>query len=386
MEARHFLGEPVAVALSDGRDGALYAALNLGHFGVKLHRRDVGGASGSNAGWTEIATPAYPVKPDDSADPLEWKNKQIWALAAGGADQPGVRWAGTLPGGLFRSSDRGDSWELVRALWDVPQRGEWFGGGYHVPGIHSISVDPRNSARVLVAVSCGGVWRTEDGGASWVVSSTGMRADYMPPELNENEAVQDPHRVVCSAGSPDVLWCQHPNGIWRSSDGGRRWEETTGVPVSNFGFAVGGPSARRQHGLVRAGRSGPAPHSRRLRAGGDAHARRGAQLRGLARRLAAGAMLRPGVPPRPGRVRRRQQLADGLDHGWCVGVKRRGRELADGVEHDAAGVCGLLRGVELNDTVVAALHASFWGFFAGTGVFGALKPVWGHFCTTAGIA
>ena len=238
MEARHFLGEPVAVALSDGRDGALYAALNLGHFGVKLHRRDVGGASGSNAGWTEIATPAYPVKPDDSADPLEWKNKQIWALAAGGADQPGVRWAGTLPGGLFRSSDRGDSWELVRALWDVPQRGEWFGGGYHVPGIHSISVDPRNSARVLVAVSCGDVWRTEDGGASWVVSSTGMRADYMPPELNENEAVQDPHRVVCSAGSPDVLWCQHPNGIWRSSDGGRRWEETTGVPVSNFGFAV----------------------------------------------------------------------------------------------------------------------------------------------------
>ncbi len=230
---RHFLGEPVSIALADPRDGALYAALNLGHFGVKLHRRDKGADS-----WTEIAAPAYPLKPADSADPVEWKNKLIWALEPGGADQPGVLWAGTLPGGLFKSRDRGDSWELVRSLWDVPQRSEWFGGGYDVPGIHSICVDPRNSEHVLVAVSCGGVWRTEDGGASWTVSATGMRADYMPPELNENEAVQDPHRVVRSAASPDMLWCQHHNGMWRSGDGGRRWEEITGAPVSNFGFAV----------------------------------------------------------------------------------------------------------------------------------------------------
>ncbi len=231
--ARHFLGEPVSIALSDPRDGTLYAALNLGHFGVKLHRRDAGSDS-----WTEIAAPAYPLKPEDSADPVDWKNKLIWSLEAGGADQPGVLWAGTLPGGLFKSLDRGDSWELVRSLWDVPQRSEWFGGGYDVPGIHSICVDPRDSRKVLVGVSCGGVWRTEDGGASWSVSSTGMRADYMPPELNENEAVQDPHRVARSGGSPDMLWCQHHNGMWRSSDGGQRWEEITGVPVSNFGFAV----------------------------------------------------------------------------------------------------------------------------------------------------
>jgi hypothetical protein len=230
---RHFLGEPVSIALHDGRDGALYAALNLGHFGVKLHRRDAGAGS-----WTEIAAPAYPLKPADSTDPLDWKNKLVWSLAAGGADQPGVLWAGTLPGGLFKSLDRGDSWTLQRGLWDLPQRAEWFGGGYDTPGIHSICVDPRNSDHVLVAVSCGGVWRTEDGGASWTVSATGMRADYMPPELNENEAVQDPHRIVRCAAAPDVLWCQHHNGMWRSSDNGHRWEEITGVPVSNFGFAV----------------------------------------------------------------------------------------------------------------------------------------------------
>ncbi|HEY0063093.1 MAG TPA: exo-alpha-sialidase [Telluria sp.] len=231
--ARHFLGEPVSIALDDARDGTLYAALNLGHFGVKLHRRDAGSTV-----WTEIAAPAYPRKPEDSPDKVEWKNKLIWSLEAGGADQPGVLWAGTLPGGLFRSADRGASWQLVQALWDVPQRAEWFGGGYDVPGIHSISVDPRNSDHVLVAVSCGGVWRTEDGGASWAVSATGMRADYMPPELNENEAVQDPHRIVRAHATPDRLWCQHHNGIWHSDNGGRRWQELRDVAPSTFGFAV----------------------------------------------------------------------------------------------------------------------------------------------------
>lgn len=229
----HFLGEPVSMALHDRRDGTLYAALNLGHFGVKLHRRDAGSEV-----WTEVAAPSYPPKPDGSADPVDWNNKLIWSLAAGGADQPGLLWAGTLPGGLFRSNDRGASWELVRSLWDVPQRAEWFGGGYDVPGIHSISVDPRDSRQLLVAVSCGGVWRSEDGGASWTVSSTGMRADYMPPELNENEAVQDPHRVVRAHGDPDTLWCQHHNGMWRSANGGRSWGEITTAPLSRFGFAV----------------------------------------------------------------------------------------------------------------------------------------------------
>ena len=233
LGARHFLGEPVSVCLFDRRDGTLYAALNLGHFGVKLHRRDALADS-----WTEIAAPAYPLKPEGSADPVEWKNKLIWSLEAGGNDEPGVLWAGTLPGGLFKSANRGDSWHLVQALWDVPQRAEWFGGGYDVPGIHSICVDPRDSRQVLVGISCGGVWRTEDGGESWTISATGMRADYMPPELNENEAVQDPHRIVRSLAHPDLLWCQHHNGMWRSTDGGRHWQEITAAAVSNFGFAV----------------------------------------------------------------------------------------------------------------------------------------------------
>lgn len=230
--AIHFLGEPVSMALHDRRDGSLYAALNLGHFGVKLHRRDPGADT-----WTEVAAPLYPAKPADSDDPVEWKLKLLWSLETGGADEPGVLWAGTLPGGLFKSSDRGASWQLVRSLWDLPQRRDWMGGGYDVPGIHSICVDPRDSKRMLVAVSVGGVWRTEDGGATWTSSAKGMRADYMPPEQSEDESIQDPHRMVRCAGQPDVLWCQHHCGIWRSADDARSWQQVK-APVSSFGFAV----------------------------------------------------------------------------------------------------------------------------------------------------
>ena len=55
--------------------------------------------------------------------------QKIWALTAGAASQPGRLWAGTIPGGLFRSDDRGESWQLQRSFWDLPQRRQWFGGG-----------------------------------------------------------------------------------------------------------------------------------------------------------------------------------------------------------------------------------------------------------------
>lgn len=231
-----FLGEPVTMLLSDRRDGAEYAALNLGHFGVKLHRRDKGAGT-----WTEIATPAYPPQPQPRGEDVEWKLSLIWALAAGGQDEPGVLWAGTLPGGLFRSTNRGDSWELVHALWDKPERKAWFGGGYDVPGIHSICVDPRDSRHVLVGISCGGAWVTHDGGENWVLSASGMQANYMPPEQAGDGNIQDPHLIAQCATVPDVLWCQHHAGIWRSSNGGKSWQEigqAAKQQLSDFGFAV----------------------------------------------------------------------------------------------------------------------------------------------------
>jgi hypothetical protein len=232
-----FLGDNVSLTLTDRRDGRRYAALDHGHFGVKLHRSTANG-------WEEIATPTYPQKPEGYEEndmwgrPLNWSTARIWALEAGGPDEPGVIWCGTLPGGLFRSADHGQSWEIVRALWEHPLRRKWNGGGADLPGIHSICVDPRNSKRVWVAVSTGGIWFTEDAGASWSLRGDGMRAEYMPPEQAHDPISQDVHCLVQCPQAPQRMWVQHHNGIFVSSDEGKTFSEIKGVEPSVFGFPV----------------------------------------------------------------------------------------------------------------------------------------------------
>jgi len=234
------LGDPVTFTRFDARSGTLWSCMSLGHFGPKLRRSTDGGET-----WEETATPEYPEPgPEETdEDPIRgevrpWTLGPIWSFEAGLADQPGRLWLGAMPGGLFRSDDNGESWELVRGLWDHPDRKKWFGGGADHPVIHSICVDPRDGRKVLVAVSCGGVWMTEDDGQTWECTSTGMRAEYMPPEQAYDLPIQDPHLVVRSAANPDRLWCQHHNGMYRSDDGGRSWVEFKDVEPSTFGFAV----------------------------------------------------------------------------------------------------------------------------------------------------
>lgn len=227
-----FLGNPVSMVMRDRRDHCLYAALALGHFGVKLHRSDDDGAH-----WQEIAAPSYPQAAEGESQ--EGNSLELlWALEEAGDDQPGELWAGTIPGGLFRSRDRGKSWELNEPLWNIPARSEWFGGGYEHPGIHSICVHPADSRNVVVAVSCGGIWATTDGGASWSCRAEGMRAAYMPPERANDPIIQDAHRMVQSTADPDCFWVQHHNGIFRTVDGCQSWQEITDVQPSNFGFAT----------------------------------------------------------------------------------------------------------------------------------------------------
>ncbi len=242
LVGRHFLGVNVSLSHGDERSGRWYAALDHGHFGVKLHRSQDGGQS-----WSEIGVPTYPkrapdAKPEISADGqvVPWDLKRIWALASGAAHEDGRLWCGTLPGGLFTSDDHGDHWQLNQALWRMPERLKWAGGGADYPGIHSICVDPRDSRTVRIAVSCGGVWITTDGGASWRVTSQGLFAEYMPPEGREDPIVQDPHLMRQCPAEPDRLWIQHHNGVFQSRDGARTWQHCADVPPhgNGFGFAV----------------------------------------------------------------------------------------------------------------------------------------------------
>src|SRR5579871_4185643 len=152
-----FLGDPISMLLADPRDGTLYAAEALGHFGVKLQRsRDAGET------WQEVVAPAFP-KSDADGPSVSY----LFCLEPGGAEQEGWIWCGTIPAGLFLSKDRGETWAMNEALWDLPERKEWMGGGFDHAGVASICIDPRDTAHITVGVSTGGVWTSVDAGGHW---------------------------------------------------------------------------------------------------------------------------------------------------------------------------------------------------------------------------
>ncbi|HKS89814.1 MAG TPA: sialidase family protein, partial [Stellaceae bacterium] len=226
-----FLGDPISAVLALP-DGALYAALDLGHFGAKLWRR------GPEGKWQEIAVPVFPPKPPGSDDdPHPWSLGKIWVIEPGGV--PDRLWAGTMPGGLFRSDDGGGSWSLNETLWHMPERRQWMGvAGGEQPGINSVLIDPRDPDDIRVGVSTAGMWASSDGGASWHIINRGMYNEYMPPEQREEPIAQDIHRLSRCAAHPDVVWCQHHNAVFRSEDGGAGWRELTAITPAKFGFAV----------------------------------------------------------------------------------------------------------------------------------------------------
>ncbi len=227
VEQLNFVADPVTMVLPPDASGRMLAALNLGHFGAKLQASDDAGKT-----WHEVTPPTFPPQPEQAEGPA-WKLEQIWALERAGE----ALWAGTLPGGLFNSLDGGASWQLNEPLWHEPKRLAWMGGGNPSPAMHSVCPHPTHPDELLVGISCGGAWRTTDAGRSWALRARGMRADFMPPELAEDENSQDPHLIVRCQAEPDVLWCQHHCGIFRSTDNGASWQELQAQP-SSFGFAV----------------------------------------------------------------------------------------------------------------------------------------------------
>jgi photosystem II stability/assembly factor-like uncharacterized protein len=233
-------GQPVAYAAADARTGSLWACLDHGHWGQKLQRSgDMGDT------WEEVPAPKYPEGaeimkgfPGGEQHRKQATLRYLWVFAPGGTDQPGRIYLGTEPGALFRSDDNGESFALVDGLWNHPSRlTSWFGGGRDTPGIHSIMVDPRDSRRLLVGISCAGVFETVDDGATWTPRNQGLKAEFLPDP--DAEVGHDPHFATWCPIAPDVLWQQNHCGVFRSTDGARSWRKISqeGGPA-HFGFPI----------------------------------------------------------------------------------------------------------------------------------------------------
>ena len=175
--------------------------------------------------------PALVSFPDDLGDSVE----RIWQLVASPCDG-NVVWAGTQPSALFRSDDGGQTFQLVRSLWDHPHRSQWV-AGFGGQAIHTILPHPTDPDVVTVAMSTGGVYRTTDRGESWNPANHGIRADFMPG-VESPEFGQCVHKVAADAENPDVLYAQNHGGVFRTDDAGGSWTPIHDGLPADFGFPI----------------------------------------------------------------------------------------------------------------------------------------------------
>lgn len=221
------IGTPVYAMALDQRVGRrrIWMASQSWQWGTFLRTSDDFGKS-----WTEPET--YTLKfPEET----EAKLKNIWQIRPGRADEPDTLYCGVEPTALFRSTDNGGSWSLVRGLWDHPHRQYWApGGGGQC--LHTIVLDPKDKKRMLTAMSTGGVYRSENGGESWTARNQGVRVQFMPDKYPEFG--QCVHKVVQHPSKPQRLFLQNHWGLYRSDDWGDTWRDiANGVP-SDFGFCM----------------------------------------------------------------------------------------------------------------------------------------------------
>ena len=161
--------------------------------------------------------------------------ERVWQIQPGGAAEPDVVYAGTQPSALFRSEDRGESFELVRSLWDHPHREQW-SAGFGGQAIHTIVPHPTEPQQITVAMSTGGVYRSYDGGDSWNPANVGIKAYFFPdpwPEFG-----QCVHKVASHPRTPDRLFAQNHHGVYRSDDGGDAWVSIADGLPADFGFPI----------------------------------------------------------------------------------------------------------------------------------------------------
>ena len=227
MGGPYFAGAPVyAMAYDDrGRRPCLWAAAESMHWGSVLH-------SSGDFGKTWTKPDAANVRfPEDTGLAL----KQIWQICPGRASEPEVLYCGVAPAALFESRDSGRTWQLVRGLFDHPHRPKWSPGGGGLT-LHTILPHPTDRQRLLVAISTGGVYRTEDGGRSFQVSNRGIRAEFLPDK--HPEFGQCVHKVVRHPSRPERFFLQNHWGLYRSDDGGGSWKDVANGVPSDFGFAM----------------------------------------------------------------------------------------------------------------------------------------------------
>jgi len=223
----YFHGQGVNAMAYDGRNGKhrLWVSANNVMWGAFLRSSDDFGRIWTNPLEASIRFPT------ESGASL----RNIWQICLGRNEEPERLYCGVEPAALFESRDDGESWSLVRGLYEHPHRPRWMPGNGGLI-LHTILPDPSNKNRMHVAVSAGGVYRTEDGGTTWQARNNGVRVVFLPEKYPEFG--QCVHKIALHESRPERLFLQNHWGLYRSDNRGDSWQDIArGVP-SDFGFAM----------------------------------------------------------------------------------------------------------------------------------------------------
>jgi serine/threonine protein kinase len=222
----YFHGHAVYALAYDARAGQhrIWASTSS-YWGTLLRSSDDFGKSWTNPQQAPIRFP-----PDTG---ISLKN--IWQITLGPPDDPHRLYCGVEPAALFESRDGGESWSLVRGLFNHSHRPRWVPGNGGL-ALHTVLLDPSDKQRLYVAISSGGVYRTDDAGQSWTAQNRGIRAMFMPDKYPEFG--QCIHKVALHPARPERLFLQNHWGLYRSDNRAESWTDiANGVP-SDFGFAL----------------------------------------------------------------------------------------------------------------------------------------------------
>jgi photosystem II stability/assembly factor-like uncharacterized protein len=221
-------GVAVYAALIDTRGTPrLYASSCNAFFGMKVLRS-------TDLGKTFQETKSAPAFPAGDGRALA----NIWSLDAG--DKRKELWCGVEPASLFRSSDGGDSWEMVEGISNHAHARKWHPGNGGLC-LHTIL---RDGKRMHLGISTGGHYLSEDGGATFTASNQGIGAGFVPDPFPEFG--QCVHKIARHEDAPGRLYMQNHGGwpdrpgigVLRSDDHGHTWRSISSGLPSDFGFPI----------------------------------------------------------------------------------------------------------------------------------------------------
>ncbi len=238
MPAAHAGSDVFHVVADPRHPGDFYAAVNNGFWGPMVQRSTNWGKT-----WKEIATPLIPIKKsrepafneENPTAPVKRPLMNLWHIEPGPASSPNTLYLGADPHLLFRTENRGGSWEPVESINHHPDHDKWSpGAGGHC--LHTILLDPRDPRRMYIGMSAVGTFRTEDGGTSWAPKNKGVMTPFLPVKYPETG--QCVHHVVADAGDPDTFYRQDHGGMYVTHDRMDHWTRIGRPLGDDFGFGV----------------------------------------------------------------------------------------------------------------------------------------------------